>query len=297
MKKVLTIKRLSHLIESGTKIYEVDEPNGKIEIIEGIVFTKDEPDILISKYRIDFTDQLKRFIKSDKFQDSIFKPKKRGVLLIDIVDYSKGNSLYLASILTVFNTVLNRIVLKLENINKLVEQIIPFGDGCYLVFNETINTSFFKTVLIIINEMNNFQDIILKKFSKKRTADNKLHIRISCTLGETDFFYDISGNRNCYGIALNEAARLLNYGQNEILRKYPDERALNSVFFDETVLAQAKSLIKRLNKNSLYHPSIKDLGYVTDKHKIKRQIWWLTDLPMDSSIDLYFELKRNSKSH
>ena len=291
MNNKLTFEKLVHLIESGTKIYKVDETNDKIQIIEGIVFTKDEPDILISKYNIDFTDKLKKFIVSERCQDAIFNPKKRGVILIDIVDYSKGNSLYFASLLTIFNTVLNHIVLKLDNINKLVEQIIPTGDGCFLVFNETTNSSFFQIVLIIINEMNNYQDKILKKFYKKQNTDNKLHIRISCTLGETDFFYDISGNRNCYGIALNEAARVLAAGQKEILINYPNENSLNTVFFDDTVLGQANSLIVKLHKNSLYYPSIKNLGYIADKHMIKRQIWWLKDLPMDSSLDLYFDIK------
>ena len=297
MKNELTIKKLARLIDAGTKIYKVDESNGKIQIIEGIAFANDESNILISKYRISFTDQLKTFIETNKFQDSLYRPIKRGVILIDVIDYSKGDSLYFASILTVFNTILNHIILKLKNIDKLVEQIIPSGDGCYLVFNENINDDFFKIVLIIINEMNNFQDDVLKKFSKKRDSNNKLHLRISCTLGETDFFYDISGNRNCYGIALNETARILTSGQNEILTKYPNENSLDSVFFDETVLNQASSLIKSLNKNSSYVPTIKDLGYVADKHNKERKIWWLKDLPMDRSIDLYFDNKWNNKSH
>lgn len=296
MKNELTIEKLAKLIDAGTKIYKVDELNGKMQIIEGVAFTNDEPNILISKYRISFTDELKTLIETSKFQDSLYRPVKRGVILIDIVDYSKGNSLYFASILTVFNTILNHIILKLKNINKLIEQIIPSGDGCYLVFNENINNDFFKIVLIIINEMNNFQDDVLKKFSENRDSKNKLHLRISCTLGETDFFYDISGNRNCYGIGLNEASRILFSGQNEILTKYSNEDSLDSVFFDKTVLNQASSLIKSLTKNSSYFPTIKDLGYIADKHDKKRQIWWLKDLPLDRTIDLYFN-KSGNKSH
>jgi len=183
------------------------------------------------------------------------------------------------------------IILKLKTINKLIEQIIPSGDGCYLVFNENINDSFFKIVMIILNEMNNLQDDILKKHSKEQRSDNKLHLKISCTLNETDFFYDIAGNRNCYGIALNEAARILNSAQNEISMKYPNVGYLDSVFFDKTVVGQANSLIKSFNKNSQYNPSIKYLGYIPDNHMKKRQIWWLKDLPMDRSIDLYFDKK------
>ncbi len=289
MRAKITIEKLTDLVEKGAKIYKVDEFNKTIQIIEGIVFNKNEPNILISKYGIRYTRGLKAFIKTNKFQDAMFRPVKRGVLLIDIVDYSKGNSLYFASLLTVFNKVLHHVIVKLKTINKLVEQIIPSGDGCYLVFNENINNSFFKIVLIILNEMNNLQDDILENHLKIRNTDNKLHLRISCTLNETDFFYDISGNRNCYGIALNEASRILHLAQNEIAAKYPNEDSSNSVFFDETVTEQANSLIKSLNKNSSYNVSVIDLGRISDKHVIERQIWWMKDLPLNKSIDLYSE--------
>jgi len=291
MRAKITIAKLTDLVEKGTKIYKVDEFNETIQIIEGIVFNKNEPNILISKYRISFTGQLKALIKTNKFQDAMFRPVKRGVLLIDIVDYSKGNSLYFASILTVFNTILHHVIVKLKTINKLVEQIIPSGDGCYLVFNENINNSFFKIVLIILNEMNNLQDDILEKHLKIQNSDNKLHLRISCTLNETDFFYDISGNRNCYGIALNEASRILYSAQNEISAKYPNEDSFDSVFFDETVEEQAKSLINSLNKNGLHNVSVIDLGRISDKHAIERQIWWMKNLPLNRSVDLYIDEK------
>ncbi len=289
MNAKITIEKLINLINRGTKIYKIDKPNERIEIIEGIVFDNDGPHVLISKYQIAFTDQLKALIETDKFQDAIFRPRNRGVMLIDIVDYSKGNSLYFASLLTVFNTILHQVILKLKTINKLVEQIVPSGDGCYLVFNENINNSFFKIVLIILNEMNNLQDDILEKHLRIRKSDKKLHLRISCTLNETDFFYDISGNRNCYGIALNEASRILHSAQNEIAAKFPNEDSFDSVFFDKTVVGQANSLIKSLNKNSQYNVSIIDLGYISDKHVIERQIWWMKDLPLNRSIDLYIE--------
>jgi hypothetical protein len=289
MRKKITIDKLTDLIEKGTKIYKIDESNETIQIIEGIVFNKNEPNVLISKYNIRFTNRLKALIETNKFQDAMFRPVKRGVLLIDIVDYSKGNSLYFASILTVFNTILHHIIVRLKTINKLVEQIIPSGDGCYLVFNENINDSFFKIVLIVLNEMSNLQDDILEKHLKLQNFHNKLHLRISCTLNETDFFYDISRNRNCYGIALNEAARILDAAQNEISLNYPNEDSIDSVFFDETVVEQANSLIKVLNEKGMSKATIKDLGHISDKHLIKRQIWWMKDLPLNRSLDLYIE--------
>ncbi|NJO88955.1 MAG: hypothetical protein HC831_08350 [Chloroflexia bacterium] len=75
----------------------------------------------------------------------------------------------------------------------------------------------------------------------------------------------------------------------KIATKYPNEDSFDSVFFDETVVEQANSLIKSLNKNSHYHVSIIDLGLISDKHVIERQIWWMKDLPLNRSIDLYIE--------
>lgn len=291
MKGKITIKTLIEKIDTGTTIYKIDEQNSKIHLIEGIVVSNENPNILISKYKIDFTKELKDFIATNKFQNASYKPVKRGVILIDIVGYSKGNSLYFAAILTVFNTIINHTLRKLKTINKLVEQIIPTGDGCYLVFNENQNQSFFKIVLIIINEMNNQQNDILKKFSKKQNSENNLHLRISCTLNETDFFYDVAGNRNCYGIGLNEASRILTSGQNEVLKKFPNANTFDSVFFDKTVLNQAISLTKKLGNNYLHKTSILDLGQVADKHNVKRNIWWLKNLHLDNSIDLYFDGK------
>jgi len=289
MKNSITYKYLCELVKSGTKIYQISESSGEVEIIEGIVFSKHNPEILVSKYNIDFSVSLKKFIKTLKFQDALYKPKKRGVVLIDVADYSKGDSLYFASILTVFNTLINNIINLLETKNKLVEQIIPTGDGCYLVFNETMNNDFFKIVLMIINEMNKLQSSILRKFSKKSTFYNKLHLRISCTLNDTDFFRDVARNRNCYGIGLNEAERILDSGQNEVLLKYPEQHSLDSVFYDETVLDQAKNLLIELKEKSNYKPEIQNLGPLTDKHGIKRNIWWLKNL---SSVNTSSETNR-----
>lgn len=287
MKDSISLEKLNDLIESGTTIYKIDESKGKIYIIEGIDVSGMEPDVLISKYNIDFTSALRKFITTEKFYNARYHPVKRGVILIDVVNYSKGDSLYFASILTVFNTIINHILKKLKTVNKLVEQIIPTGDGCYLVFNENLNDSFFKIVVIIINEMNNMQNITLKKFSKDQDCKSNLHLRLSCTLNETDFFCDIAGNRNCYGIALNEAARILNSGQDELSKRFPDDNSVDVVFFDKTVIDQASSLVSSIVTDNSNMPSIIDLGQVADKHNLKRQIWCLKDIPLDQMLDLY----------
>ena len=130
-----SISSLKEIIDRGMKIYHVDEGNGKIQIIEGIEIKNGNTEVLVSSYKLDLTDELKNYIQSDKFQNALFKPKKRGVVLIDIVGYSKGNTFYQASALSIFNQVIKLSLSKsyLLSNEKYVEQIIPTGDGCYIV--------------------------------------------------------------------------------------------------------------------------------------------------------------------
>ncbi len=281
-----TGKDIEELIDSGVKIHKLDKLKQKISLIEGLVISDNEPKILISNYKFKQDALFDTLEQSSKFEHALYNPIFKGVILIDVADYSKGNSLYFAAILATFSKLINTLIKKLKDEDALLDQIIPTGDGCYLVFNEKLNNSFFKIVLIILHEMNELQNQILKKYSKDRHHINKLHLRISCTLNEIDYFYDVAGNRNCYGLALNEASRILKLGQNFIYQNYPEGNSLDSVFFDKTVLAQANSLDKKLQKNHKVKSIINYLGKVTDKHGLDREIWWMKYSWMDFPINL-----------
>jgi hypothetical protein len=282
------VKNLNQIIDTGIKLYSVDEENQKIEIINGIEITDQKTDVLISSHKINFDEELKTFIKTDKFQNALFKPAYRGILLIDITGYSKGDTLYQAAVLTIFNQVIKLSIDALKQFSKgpIVEQIIPTGDGCYIVFNEGINEKFFRAILTINSEMNSIQNRILDKFLKDNKNYDKLHIRIGCTLHETDFFYDAAGNRNCYGVGMNEAARILSCGQKEAETRFPGASTIDSLFFDETIYSQAKPLIELLQR-IVKKVELVELGEVADKHGIKRKIWWLKNIPKNLAFNLF----------
>ena len=282
-----SISSLNEIIDRGMKIYHVDEGNGKIQIIEGIEIKNGNTEVLVSSYKLDLTEEFKNYIQSDKFQNALFKPTKRGIILIDIAGYSKGNTLYQASALSIFNQVIKLSLSKsyLLSNKKNVEQIVPTGDGCYIVFNESINDRFFRIIFMIVSQMNVIQNRVLMKFNKKPSDENKFHIRVGCTLNEVDIFHDASGHINCYGIGMNEAARILNYGYKEVKEKYNDE-SIDTIFIDESVYDQAKSLVDWI-KSISQKGEIIDLGEISDKHDMKRNIWWIKNLPKNLAIHLY----------
>ena len=284
------VDQLKNIIENGIKIYSADEANQKLEIIGGLEITEQKTEVLISKHKIQFDDELKEFIKTESFRNAIFNPVKRGIILIDIAGYSKGDTLYQAAVLSTFNQVIKKSLDAIKEFSngKLIEQIIPTGDGCYIVFNEGINEKFFRALLTFNSEMNTIQNLILDRFSKDNKKCEKLRIRLGCTLNETDFFYDATGNRNCYGVGMNEAARILSYGQKESENLYPGSNSFDTIFFDETIYPQAKPLIdlfKRIKKDI----ELVELGDVADKHGIKRKIWWLRNMPKHLAFNLFSE--------
>ena len=290
------IKNLNQIIDTGIKLYSVDEENQKIVIIGGLEITEEKTDVLISTHKINFDEELKAFIQTDKFKNALFKPAYRGIILIDIAGFSKGNTLYQAAVLTIFNQVIKQSLDALKQFSNgpIVEQIIPTGDGCYIVFNEGINEKFFRAILTINSEMNTMQNRILEKFSKDNKKCDKLHIRLGCTLNETDFFYDAAGNRNCYGTGMNEAARVLTYGQSEVETKYPGTNTFDSIFFDETIFPQAKpiiDLLKRIKRDIEFI----ELGEVADKHGISRKIWWVKNLPRHLAFNLFSQQELGEK--
>jgi len=282
------VKKLNQVIDTGIKLYSVDEENEKIDVINGLEISEQKTDVLISSHKINFDDELKVFIKSEKFQNALFKPALRGIILIDIAGYSKGNTLYQAAVLTIFNQVIKQSLDALQQFTNgvIVEQIIPTGDGCYIVFNEGLNEKFFRAVLTINSEMNSIQNRILDKFEKDNRKYEKLHLRIGCSLNETDFFYDASGNRNCYGTGMNEAARILTYGQKEAEAKYPGANTFDSLFFDESIFSQAKPIIDLLKK-IIKNVDLVELGDIADKHGMRRKIWWLKNVPKHLAFNLF----------
>ena len=94
---------------------------------------------------------IEQYLKSDEIESIKYAPKERGLLLIDVVGYSKYDTLGQAAIISIFKQSLDSALLtaKIFSEIKVIEQIIPNGDGCYVVFSEQINDRFLRIVLAV----------------------------------------------------------------------------------------------------------------------------------------------------
>lgn len=281
------VDNLNDIIGSGIKIHSANQEIQQVRIINGLEKQNEKAEVYISAHNIPFDEELKEFIQSEKFQNALFRPVRRGILLIDIAGFSKGDTLHQAAVLSVFNQVIKYSLDALKSFSDrpVVEQIIPTGDGCYIVFNEDINSTFFRAVLTINSAMHAVQGKIAERFEKNGKEYDKLRVRIGCTLQETDFFYDVTGQRNCYGVGMNEAARILSYGQKEAELRFQNTDTIGSLFFDETLMEQAKPILdtlKKIQRNMIFEK----MCDVADKHGITRTIYWLNNLPRNLSFFL-----------
>lgn len=284
------IDYLKSLLQGGAKIHSVKEDNEYIyvSVIRGVDLSLSPPEVLVSKCKMNKSDQLKEFLLSDSTQNSQFLPRNRGIILIDIAEYSRGNSLLQSAFLVSFQNAIKEIlsVHEIYSKGKFIEQIIPTGDGCYIIFHDSLNDRFFRIAFGIISIMHVKQNQLLKEFKREFKAGNRVGIRVGCELGETDFFYDISGNRNCFGTGMNEAARILSCGHNEVTRSYREKSDLNTIFFGENVLKQARDLRKWLISSSP-NSQLDELGSLADKHGDRRNVYWMHSFSKYLAINLF----------
>lgn len=279
----MKLEELSKFLKSVTKIYPTEYSADKIKItyILTMDVNTDRPTVLCKSIEIDYSSEIEQYLKSSEVESLIYAPKERGILLIDVVEYSKYDTLGQAAIISIFKQSLNSALLRLKMFSeiKAIEQIIPTGDGCYVVFSEQINDRFLWAVPAVKLEMYCLQGLWLKKSNQKDTGA-RIKIRMACELGEVDFFIDSAENRNCYGIGMNETERILCCGKKEVGEKYPNQVTEDTVFIGEKVLGQASNIMNYLNSISS-SPEVKiiDLGELFDKHKEKRRVWWIIGLP------------------
>lgn len=284
------IDNLKYLFQGGGKIHSVEEDNEYIyvSVIRGVDLSPSTPEVLVSKYKMNKSEELKKFLLSDTAQNSQFSPKNRGIILIDIAEYSRGNSLLQSAFLVAFQNAIKEIlsVHEIYSKGKFIEQIIPTGDGCYIVFHDSLNDRFFRIAFGIISSMHVKQNQLLKEFGREFKSVNRIGIRVGCELGETDFFHDISDNRNCFGTGLNEAARILSCGHKEVTRLYSEKSDLNTIFFGENLLPQARKLHKWLISISS-NTQIEHLGSLSDKHGDTRNVYWMHGFSKYFAVNLF----------
>ncbi len=287
---VEAIAKISKYLNLGCKLRIINKKQESVfvEIIKGIDFSSDPPTLLIDKVKFRLTTEIDAYL-TNLDEHTYYKPRDRGVILIDVVGYSKYDTLAQNAILTTIKRAV------LEQLRPLfvgipfnpILQIIPTGDGFYFVCDENINDRFHNIGFAIFSAMHVMQNRIIKESGRDLKSGNRIELRVGCYLGECDFFIDLAGNKNCYGIAMNEAARVLSYGQKEAERKFNGVDTSSSLFLSSKVFQQSKPLIDYMNKDLNLQVQCDDLGLVADKHGIERKIWWIRNINRYSAFRIY----------
>lgn len=270
------VEKIRVLLELGGKISKINDTGSEIDIdiITGLDQTGSELEAIPITWRLPASKELKEFLDCDFVKDATYNQTVRGIVLIDMVGYSKGDTPVQAFFLTVFKTSIKN-TLKPPFFNREnLQLIVPTGDGCYIVFNECLNENFLSYVFPIFAEFKRIQRLMNEKSGCPVSENNEIHLRIGCELGETDFFYDINKNKNCYGDGMNEAARILSCGQAEV----GGRASRDSIFFGEKVANQAERLRHQYSATG-HEMEITNLGLLYDKHCKSRNVWWMRNLP------------------
>lgn len=274
------VGKIHKLIRSGVKIVDTNAKERIVNFLECVIIEDGITKPFYTSIQVAGEKEFSKLQQSKKYKDSVFAPVNRGVLLIDVAGYSRYDTMYQASVLSLFNQAIRQSLKKfISNLgSNCLEQVIPTGDGCYIIFNECTNPNFLKAVYTIFSEMNKVQDKLVGKYACKPNACEKVYLRYSCTIDQTDFFLDPTGRRNCYGTGMNEAERILKFGKEKALTLGTESASFDSFFIDVKLLPQAEDLI-RLLKSKSHNPLITDMGIIKDKHGIRRHILWLHNLP------------------
>jgi hypothetical protein len=279
-------KDLIKMIDYGTIIHSYNIEEKYIEFFEGLNY-KDRI-INIKKYtNVNFSD-LEDVISSEKFKNSIFRKNQKGILLVDIVGFSKGEMEYQAGLLNLFNNGFNQAleILQIFSHVPIIEQVIPTGDGCYLVLNEIINDRFLLVPFAIMSSIRALENEYFINNNLKPEEQNHLQLRIGAELGEISFFNDVSGKNNCFGTGMNETARILTYGQSTFEKNYTEKNSADCIYIGENILHQATNIVNHINK---FHKEceIINLGIVKDKHNKERKVYVIINLPERMAFQLF----------
>jgi len=262
------------------KVLEIsDEVDFKcVTVVRGLT-TGEDSTILAEKLKFAKSPELDVFLASPEIQQKLFCPSKRGIILIDIAGYSKFDTKALSAILTMFYESLKVADFgqKMLSSGSKIDQIVPTGDGCFIVYDADVTDRILSAVFAIQSSFYCHQKKLLWK-NKISDVKDVFGIRIACHIGEIDFITDSAGNRNAYGVGLNETARILQCGR-ATLNKVHGEDPVAVVFFSSELDKQAENLIiyfPRIGNNEIKHIN---LGKVKTKHDLEMEIRCFIKMP------------------
>lgn len=191
------------------------------------------------------------------------------VILIDIVGFSKGTTKEQVYKIYAFeHYVIKHVIANMLNIKNRIKinQFIPTGDGCYIVADECEP----KLALdFLISLIRGFQYI-------KNDDENPWALRVSALFGECVPFLDLAHHKNYIGEGMNEAARILSYGQSALEKKFlqenPDAKIIDAKLFSRNSLYVGESLSRELIDYADNKQNIFQMNQIPDKHGKCRDI-------------------------
>jgi hypothetical protein len=250
-----------------------------VRVVRGLSLGN-EPIVLADALRFTMSPELDMFLATPEIQQKLFRSSKRGIVLIDVAGYSRFDTRGQSAILTTFyeGLQLAQFSNDLFSRDSSIDQIIPTGDGCFIVFKSDVTDRVLQSVFSIQSSIYTYQRRLLKKFGK---ADIKevLGIRLACHVGDVDFIIDAAGNRNAYGTGLNETARILQYGRPALMEKLGGEDTTGVAFFEKELDVQAKPIASFIETLKIEQVKLVDLGPVNAKHDLKLELRCFTHLP------------------
>lgn len=286
MSDVETLRRLLEHVKLRTVDTVSDPPT--IEIIVGFDADPTDPKVLTSVSRFPRTQAVIDYLNSSEVQDRLLAPRQRGIILVDVVGYSRYDALGQAAILALLQQAVDtsRFASGLFSSGAIIEQIVPTGDGCYFVFQEHLNDKFARVALAISAGFTVEQLRMRKKFELPIELQHLVEITTACHLGVVDVFQDVAGNRNFFGPGMNDAARILDLGKRAAARRsQPSPAVPNTIFFGAELLPQMTPIADFLNSlQTTQGVEIHDPGNQVDKHDNPHPIYWLTDPPRHLAI-------------
>jgi hypothetical protein len=238
------------------------------------------PLMIADQFNLKRTPQLEAYLSSPEFQRKLFSPSKRGIVLVDVAGYSKYDTRGQSAILTMFYEGLQLAKFSNDVFSRepSIDQIVPTGDGCFVVFKPEVTDRVMKALFSIHASFYSHQRRLLKHFGKAN-VEKVLGIRLACHVGDVDFIVDAAGNRNAYGTGLNEASRILHYGREALRKELGGQDPTSVAFYKKELDSQAGPLIAVLMGLSNADAKLVDLGSVTAKHGLELEMRCLMNLP------------------
>jgi hypothetical protein len=277
----LDLDNLRREAHAWHKVLSVTRDQGRIilKVIRGLSLAGG-PRVLSDEFHLNATPEIEQYLATPEFQRKLFRPSKRGIVLVDVAGYSLYDTAGQSAILAMFYESLQLA----ESSNDLfsgepsIDQIVPTGDGCFIVFKEEVTDRVFKSIFSIHASFCAYQKRLLNK-SKTAPSADVIGIRLACHVGDVDFIVDSAGNRNAYGTGLNETARILQYGRAALQRLLGGNDPVSVAFYQSDLQYQADAVARYFRELPDVQTKSLDLGTVTTKHDHSLDLKCLKDLP------------------